>query len=250
MLVTDYAGPDPAEPDDPEVHRELRWYWRDHRWPPMGWRERLRLERHNAARFDHHLAEFDPHVIAWWPVGGLSLSLIERARRAGRRSVLFVLDPWPRYGPERDQWLHGLARLGPAARLASPLTGIPGRIDWATAGRWIFCSEALRADVARRGGQPPGSAVLHPGVERRFVAQPPRAPRPWRGRLLYVGRVVEPKGVHTAVAALAQLPDAELTVSAPATGPTASGCASWPRPAARAPGCTSGMPWAARRCRS
>src|ERR1700722_20158158 len=64
VLTTDYrradVPPDAAEDDD--VHRELRWYWRDHEWPAVDPLERLRIERHNAAVFDRHLRDFQPDV--------------------------------------------------------------------------------------------------------------------------------------------------------------------------------------------
>ena len=38
VLTTDYREPsaDPSIPEDDDVHRELRWYWRDHEFPPHG----------------------------------------------------------------------------------------------------------------------------------------------------------------------------------------------------------------------
>src|SRR5947209_1264313 len=80
VLTTDYRRGDvPGDAnEDPEVYRELSWYWRDHEWLSLSPRERFRLERHNAAVFDRHLREFRPDVITWWPVGGMSLGLLER----------------------------------------------------------------------------------------------------------------------------------------------------------------------------
>ena len=37
---------------------ELRMWWRDHGFPRLGVRERLAIERHNAATFDRHVAGF------------------------------------------------------------------------------------------------------------------------------------------------------------------------------------------------
>src|ERR1700736_5501624 len=48
VLTTDHhtaAG----ETDGPGIHRELRWYWRDHRYPRRGLLACLRVERHNLA---------------------------------------------------------------------------------------------------------------------------------------------------------------------------------------------------------
>src|SRR6266550_4210426 len=62
VLTTDYrtAEPDPAVAEDPDVHRELRWYWHEHEFPRLSLRERLTLERHNAAVLRRHLDEVHP----------------------------------------------------------------------------------------------------------------------------------------------------------------------------------------------
>jgi glycogen(starch) synthase len=214
VLSTDYRNPRLAAgvPEEPDVHRELEWYWSDHAWRPLGPRATLALERHNAAVLDRHLHEFDPDVVTWWPVGGMSLSLIERVRRAGLPALLFVLDPWPYYGPERDRWIRMWSRLRPLAPLAARLTGIPTRLELATAGRWVFCSGTIRDETLALGIEPPELTVITPGVDRSFTDVPPEPePTPWRWRLLYAGRVVAQKGVATAIEALALLP-AEATL--------------------------------------
>lgn len=52
VLTTEHrsAAVAAAAPEDPDVHRELRWYWRDHDWPMMGLRARLELERTTRPR--------------------------------------------------------------------------------------------------------------------------------------------------------------------------------------------------------
>jgi glycogen(starch) synthase len=214
VLVSDYHSPDvPAgAPEDPGVHRELRWYWREHRWPRLSVRERIALERHNASVLDRHLSRFHPDVIAFWPMGGMSLSLITRARRAGLATIFFAHDPWMLYGPRMDQWLalwcrSGWRRLaGPAARL----TGLGTQLDL-TRGQWVFCSEWMRRNAGLELG-PEQQAVLTPGIEARYLSAPVRPPQ-WSWQLLYLGRVVEQKGVDTAIDALALLPTpATLTI--------------------------------------
>lgn len=214
ILATDYrrAGVDEAE--DPQVHRELDWYWRDHEWRSLTLRERLLVERHNALVFDRHLEEFQPDLVTWWPIGGMSLGLIERARDAGVPSLFFVLDPWPLYGPGVDQWLRTWSRWGPLSVMVRRVTGLPTRVDLTSAGRFVFCSRALRDEVLAAGVGCEENAVLTPGVERP-IADHPREPEPptWRWRLLYVGRVVEQKGIETAIKSLSLLPgDARLRV--------------------------------------
>jgi glycosyltransferase involved in cell wall biosynthesis len=209
ILTTDYRRPEiaPDAAEDPDVHRELDWYWREHEWRSLGPLARLRLERRNAELFDRHLDEFHPDVITWWPVGGMSLGLIERARRARVPALLFVLDPWLGYGPERDLWNRMWSRLGPVAGLADRLTGLPTRVDYPAAGRWVFCSRTMLEQTLADGLGSAETTILSPGVDNDYLsAAPEDAPPPWRWRLLYVGRVVEQKGVATAIESLALLP--------------------------------------------
>jgi glycogen synthase len=214
ILTTRYRGPGvPADAaEDPDVHRELDWYWHDHVWRTMRPDKRLRLERENARRFDRHIEEFRPDLITWWPVGGMSLSLLERARRAGIPALLFVFDYWPAYGPQHDLWTRMWAPRPRAAAVAERLTGIPTRLALGAAGRWLFCSRSMRDETLSLGLEIPDQAILQAGVDRSFLRAPREdAPPPWRWRLLYLGRVVEQKGVRTAIESLALLP-AEATL--------------------------------------
>jgi glycosyltransferase involved in cell wall biosynthesis len=215
VLVTDYANPDveAGAPEDPGVHRELRWYWRDHTWPRFSLRERINLEHHNAAVFDRQLAQFTPDVVAFWPMGGMSLSLITRAQRAGLGTIFFLLDPWPSYGPTHDLWLGTWSGAGRRRLrgLAERFTALPTRVDLGQ-GHWVFCSEWMRANSGL-SLDPDQAVVLTPGVEERYLTAPAARPRDWSWRLLYLGRVVEQKGVITAIEALAELPpEATLAV--------------------------------------
>jgi glycosyltransferase involved in cell wall biosynthesis len=213
ILTSDYRLPGPSRPEHEDVHRALRWHWDWERreWVRLGALARLRLERHNRAELARHLREFSPQVISWWSMGGMSLSLIERARRQGPRSVLVVHDDWLVYGPREDAWMriwHRKQRpLGSAVERA---TGVPTRFQIADWGRFLFNSEYTREQARRQGIDPPDAAVVTPGVAEHFLDAAPE--REWRGRLLYVGRVGPEKGVDTAVAALAELPSASLRI--------------------------------------
>jgi glycosyltransferase involved in cell wall biosynthesis len=193
-----------VERDDDGTFRELRSYWRDHAWPRLGWRARIELERHNAAVLERHLEELRPDVVGWWAMGGLSLSLLERVRRAGLPAVAFVADDWLLYGPKVDRWLRPF-RLGgrAAAGLAERVTGLPARVDPDGAARYVFASQALRERALEAGLRLAGSEVAHLGVDPCFEGAEP--PPEWGWRLLSVGRIDERKGVLDAVAALAAL---------------------------------------------
>jgi glycosyltransferase involved in cell wall biosynthesis len=215
VLTSDYRAPGvPSDaPEEADVHRELDWYWREHRWRSLGPLATFRLERHNAAVLDRHLAEFKPDVVTWWPVGGMSLSLIERVRRARLPALLFVLDPWPWYGPRRDLWTSMWSRLRPLAPFAEWLTGLSARLELDTAGRWVFCSATMRDQTLAGGLQPAEMTIISPGVERALLSVPREREAPvWGWRLLYAGRVVEQKGVLSAVRSMPLLP-AEATLA-------------------------------------
>src|SRR4051794_6258342 len=63
VLTTDHRE-DTDAPDDPDVHRELRWYWRDHVILNPGPLGSLRLERHNRAVLAAHLDAFAPDIVS------------------------------------------------------------------------------------------------------------------------------------------------------------------------------------------
>jgi glycogen(starch) synthase len=212
VLTTDFHSPEVRrdEPEDADVHRELRWYWRDHAFPRMTLRARIAIERHNAAVVERHLAELRPDVVNWWGMGGMSLTLIERVRRAGIPAVGVVGDEWMSYGPRVDGWLrplHGRPRLG---RLAERLTGLPARVDIGAAGAWLFNSEFERRAMREAGIELPRAEVAHPGIDHELFRPAPE--RPWEWRLLYLGRMDERKGVHVAVESLTHLPEATLAL--------------------------------------
>jgi len=194
VLTTDWraAQPDPSTPEDPDVHRELRWYWRDHAFPRMGPLAVARLERHNARVLDRHLADLRPEAVSWWAMGGMSLSLIARAHRAGLPASAAVVDDWMLYGPKVDR--------------RRRFTGRPDR-RLAGAARWLFASDTLLRRAREGGWELPGAEVVHPGIDQALFRSPPERGG-WKWRLLYCGRIDERKGIDLAVEALAHLPDA------------------------------------------
>jgi glycogen synthase len=196
---------------DDDVHRELRWYWRDHEWPRLSARQRWALERHNARVMERHLAEFGPDLVSWWAMGGISLSLIERVRRRGLPSAAVVCDDWMLYGPLVAAWLRVFASRPRLGRLAEALTGIPTRVQLSSVGPCLFPSETTRSrtlDAQRL----PATVVCHQGVDRSLFRPAPA--HPWRWRLLYVGRIDARKGIDAAILALTMLPEeAELAIA-------------------------------------
>jgi len=207
VLTSDYRhreGPVAGAPEEPDVHRDLRWYWRDHEFPRLSPVARLALERHNARVLAHHLDEMRPTVVTWWSMGGMSLSLIEQVHRRELPALGVVHDAWLVYGPIVDAWTrawHGRRRLAP---LVARLTGIPTRFDPRVVDDWSFNSEVTREHSLPAGLDAARTSVLPPGIDARlFVAA---RPRDWDWRLGYVGRVESRKGIATVVRALRRLP--------------------------------------------
>ena len=212
VLTTDLDTGTP-EPDDPHVHRELRWYWRDHGYPRLPVLERLRLERSNARVLERHLRDFRPDVVSWWSMGGMSLSMLERVRRERIPAVAFVHDDWLDYGRHVDGWTglftYRLPRLAP---VVERITGVPTRVELGVAARYVFVSETTRRRALASGLGLASTGIAHSGIDPDFIDPAPAAP--WSWSLLYVGRLDERKGVHTAVAALAKLPkEATLAIA-------------------------------------
>ena len=204
-----HADPGLAE-EDPGVHRRLRWYWdlERYRYPELRPSERLALERHNARELDRQIGAFRPHLVAWWSMGCMSLSLIERVRRRRIPAALIVHDDWLDYGFRHDQWISMWSgpRRSRAGRLLEPVVGIPTRVDVERAGSFVFNSRYTLEHARELGFRLDGARVVHPGIDERFLD--PLPPRPWSWRLLYVGRIDRQKGIDTIVEALAKLPPA------------------------------------------
>jgi glycogen(starch) synthase len=192
-----------GEADDTHVHRELDWYWRDHAYPRLSPLERLGIELRNAAALRRHLRVLDPDVVCWWSMGGMSLSLIEVARRDGRPAAAVLCDEWLSYAPHVDGWTRMFAARPRAARLAALATGIPTAVDLADVGPCLFLSRALLERA------PAGLALEHTEVCRRGVDRELFTPRParnWSWSLAYVGRIDPRKGIDTAILAMTMLP--------------------------------------------
>ncbi len=213
VLTSDYrrSEPDKAIPEDPDVDRHLRWYWRDHAWPRLRFGERLRLERWNLGLLEHHLGEFRPDVVAWWAMGGMSMSLLETVSRRGLPAVGVVVDDWLLYGPKEDQWQRAMRRLGPLGSVAERATGVPASLRFDDSVTWIAVSEAIRRHARGGGWKLAEGEVVHAGIDHGLFRRAPE--QPWRGRLACVGRIDPRKGQRTAILALARLPGMELTIT-------------------------------------
>ncbi len=213
VLTTDLRLPlQRTEEAEPTVERTLRWYWEDHRFPRMGPRAVVALERHNAETASSAIDRHRPDVVCWWAMGGMSLSLIENVRRRGLPALGVAYDDWMAYGPLVDHWTRTWRRVRALAPLAARVTSLPTTLDLSASARWLFASEHTRAEALRSAGPLADTGVLNPGVRLEEFAQ--RSRPEWQWRLLYVGRIDPRKGIAVAIKALVHLPQAaSLTVA-------------------------------------
>ena len=208
VLTSDIRRPGVEDGDEPDVCRELRLTWADHRFePPPPWRVPAH-ERHNHRALAAVLDDVGPDVVSVWNMGAVSTGLLAALADRDLPVVLVVCNEWLDFAPRVDPWMRwflGRPRLG---ALAERVTGIPARLP--DLGAWTACfvSEAVRAHAERRTPWSfDRSDVVHSGIDpAAFPIAASYEPRPWRWRLVYAGRVDRDKGIETAVRAAAALP--------------------------------------------
>jgi len=209
----------PMRADALPVRRTLRSYWDGTRclYPPL--LEALKLEQANQQELQQTVAAFRPDVISFWHMGNLSLGLITTAIRLGLPLVFVIGDDWLCYGWWADGWIRRFTQHPRHAGAVERHTGIPTRLpDLATAGMFCFVSDHTRRRAEQIGGWGFSSyAITHPGVSRTEFPRLAHLPdQPWQWRLLWIGRVIEEKGIMTAVIALRLLPvEATLQIVGP-----------------------------------
>ncbi len=177
-------------------------------------RRLMRQEKTNQAAFQRAYAEVKPDLIYFWGESYNSVSLLYAAQSLAAPSCFFVSDAWLEY-LESDPWCSlagrrsersinriGKAVLLPVLRAAGYfLPGEPLRCAHVQ-----FASDYLKQAALGRGRPVRDAEVIHWGIDPGLFPfrAPTVPPRPTR-RLLFVGQVLEHKGVHTAVEALARL---------------------------------------------
>jgi glycosyltransferase involved in cell wall biosynthesis len=204
---------DPLHEPFARVHRDLRFYWRDHVLLRPPTRDQWAIERHNHAALARAIELARPEVVSVWNMGAMSLSLLTAIERAGIPMVLAVCDDWLIYAPRLDPWTATFARVpSPARGVIDRLVGVPVQRPQLTDAVFCFVSDATRRRAQQAGAWAIGrSTVVYSGIEAgEFSPLPAGVDHEWRGRLLYVGRLDDRKGIETLLRAVARLPDTTL----------------------------------------
>jgi glycosyltransferase involved in cell wall biosynthesis len=175
--------------------------------PADVWRV-FRKQVHNQTVLRRTVAQVRPDIIYIFNLTGLSTSLGLLAESTGRSVCYFISDRWLANwdkDPWHQFWSTTNFRLLPA-RVAKRLIAAAmdlGRIvhGGTLALRQVqFVSQYLKDDAAAAGKPVSAGEVIHWGVDTELFQFQERKRRPLR--LLYVGQVVEMKGVRTLVEAM------------------------------------------------
>jgi glycosyltransferase involved in cell wall biosynthesis len=201
---------DPPNERASGIRRDLTWYWEDHRLLKPSFGQRLAIERANHAALEQAIADANPEVVSAWAMGVMSLGLLTRVVERALPLVLVVCDGWLWYGPKLDRWSRTFLGRPRLSRFVRRRTGVPtGIADLGHHAVFCFVSDAIRRWSAERSAWTPEiSTVVYSGIDRSDFppVDPTPADRPWRWRLLCIGRLDDRKGVHIAIEALSRLP--------------------------------------------
>ena len=187
----------------------LRSYWDGSACLDLPFSEALAVEQHNQAQMQRVLAAFHPDVVAFWHMGAMSLGLITTTARLGFPLVFVIGDDWLCYGGWADAWLRWCNDHPEQTAAVEQQTGLPTRLpDLGATGIFCFVSAYTRKRAEQIGGWHfPRAEIIYPGLSPTEFPPLVEVPdRPWGWRLLWVGRVIEEKGIETAIHALSYLP--------------------------------------------
>ncbi len=182
---------------------------------------RRRQEQANQEALQRKIQEFGPDVIMVWGMWNLSHFLPYSAEQwLPGRVAYFVSNYWPTdvdahtaywQLPTRRLAAEGLKRPLRAAALAQlRREGYPPPLKFEHA---VCCSRYVRDTLVAAGKLPPSAGVLLGGTDPQpFLAHSTlqRDAGPGPLRLLYFGRLIHDKGVHTALEALGLLKERGL----------------------------------------
>ncbi|MEY2469224.1 MAG: glycogen synthase [Actinomycetota bacterium] len=203
---------DPAGEDADGVWRWLRFAWEDHVLTNPGLIQRVRDERHNQRMLAKALERFRPDVVSVWNMGAMSMGLLETLARRRIPVILNICDEWLNYGPRLDPWTRlWMSRPVAMRRAVSALTRVPVGLPDLSDMPAMANSEFMRERNASQTLMPPSRwAISWTGIDERDFPMAPESEgrdRPWRWRMLGVGRIDDRKGIDVAIRALTHLPE-------------------------------------------
>jgi glycogen synthase len=215
ILTTTMRLPDVREPTDERargIHRDLEFYWDDHRLLTPSFARKLAIERGNQRAIASAIARARPDVVSAWNMGAMSLGLLTTIVERRLPLVLMVCDEWPWYAPGIDAWMRPMDGRTLLARVVRSATGVPTALpDLGRNAAFCYVSDMVRQSVERksRWTSPRWAGVVYSGIDTDDfpvpTEQPP--PRAWRWKLLHVGRLDDRKGIHVLIDAVALLPE-------------------------------------------
>lgn len=179
---------------------------------------RTRREQANLACLREIVADVQPDAIMAWGMWNLprSLPALAEALRP-QQTVYYFGDYWPTLPSQWQHYWDKLAPQGPARWVKSALQ--PMALRQIAHEPWpslryphaLFASEFIRMTLVKAGIHPGASLVIPGGVDlapfqQVAASRTPRQERdPWRA--LVAGRLIQDKGAHTAIEAVAILRD-------------------------------------------
>jgi glycosyltransferase involved in cell wall biosynthesis len=209
VLTSTARVPGVIDVEEPDVRRTLRAYWDWQSNRPVVARNplaRLQVERHNLRELATALDGHRPDLVSVWHFGALSLSMLSAIGDRGLPMVVTVANEWLIHATVLDGWSRLWRRL--PLRPAT-VAGVPTRPPPPPNGPVNFVSDFTKAQTVTAGGLWPvdDAVVINPGIDvRDFPISRAEAADPWSWRILYVGRMDQPKGLETLLLAFARLP--------------------------------------------
>ena len=214
--------PEPVAAGEPYVRRTLHLQADVHYYRPLDFfAQRRTQERENLDELHGAIEHFNPDVIMVWGMWNLSHMLPYLAeQRMGDRVCYYVSSYWPldldlhiQYWtlPTRRIWLRPFKKPFAAlalAQLRAEEYPPPLRFDHA-----VCCSHYVRNTLVEQGALPESANVLLGGTEPDLFLEYAANRRTKKNNVLqmiYFGRLVHDKGVHTAIEALGHLSERQL----------------------------------------
>ncbi len=209
------------------VDRSLRYYPLVKRMKTFrGWISLAKRQLADARRFIQILEEFQPDIVNWWNIEGLTKAILPIPAARHIPDLCWVEDTWliSEYGlygeNEPLSWFHFWRGAWGPSFLRPFLRPILGRWEKRTRRQGIptrpfphrprhvcFVSEFMRYEHVQAGLVFPSSEVIYGGVSpERFYIQRPALDKNDGLRFLYAGYMSRNRGLHTIIEALGLLP--------------------------------------------